>query len=71
MGTGSKITEVTAPVEMEIVDDRLLFTLTSGRKQRTFSISFHKAANASHVAQRLLADAERGRRIYQLEQRRA
>lgn len=58
----SDVVEVTAPVEMEIVDDRLQFTLISGKRQRTYSISFHKARNSIHAAKSLLDQAsERGR----------
>lgn len=53
------IIEVTAPVEFEIIDDRLHFVLISGKRRHPFSISFHKARNAAHACMLLLDDKER------------
>lgn len=52
------ITEVTQPVEFAIVEDRLHFTLTSGSRGRTYSITFHKAANAAHEVKVLLHERD-------------
>lgn len=41
------ITEITEPIELAIVDDRLHFTCISGERRWTFSISHHKAANTA------------------------
>lgn len=46
MPVESDVTEVTAPVDFQIVEDRLHFTLTSGSRKRTYAISFHKARGA-------------------------
>jgi hypothetical protein len=49
-----EVAEITEPVEVEIVDDRIHFTLISGRRRRTYSISAHKSRNACHITLRLL-----------------
>lgn len=61
MPSDSDVTEVTAPVDFMVVEDRLHFTLTSGQRKRTFSITFHKARNAAHVAVALLDQEQGGR----------
>lgn len=59
MPVDGEITEVTAPVEFAIVDDRLHFTLVSGSQRRTYAITFHKARNAAQGAVSLLDQRER------------
>jgi hypothetical protein len=61
MPNESEVTEVTAPVDFMVVEDRLHFTLTSGQRKRTFSITFHKARNAAHLAVALLDQEQGGR----------
>ena len=41
------VAEVTEPVEIDAVGDRLFFTVISGQDRKTYSISFHKARNAA------------------------
>ena len=50
----SGIREVTEPIELEMVDDRLRFTIVSGSHRWTYSISHHKAANAAMCTAALL-----------------
>lgn len=66
---GREVVEVTEAVDFAIVGDRLHFTLTSGAKQRTFAICFHRARCAAAAAVRLLNDGDRQTRIYHLAQR--
>lgn len=52
-----EVVEVTAPIELKIVGDRLHATVTSGNHKRTYALSFHKARNAAQAAGTLLDDA--------------
>lgn len=68
----SGIREVTEPIELAIVDDRLQFTITSGTRKRTYSASFHKCRNAATAACILLDqhDAGQARKVLPFEKRR-
>jgi hypothetical protein len=48
------IREVTQPIEIELLDDRIHFTCISGDQRGTYSISHHKAANAALIGTALL-----------------
>lgn len=48
------VREITEPIELAIVEDRLVFTCTSGTRRQTYSLSFHKARNACMASQVLL-----------------
>lgn len=41
------IREVTEPIGLKIVGDRLHFTCTSGERSWTYSLNLHQAANAA------------------------
>lgn len=51
------VIEVTDPVQVDLVDDRLHCTFISGKRHFTFALSFHKAANGCHGAMGLLQQA--------------
>lgn len=57
-GASNIVAEITAAIEIEIVDDRLQFTCISGSERHTYSISFHKARNAAHVTGALLDERQ-------------
>lgn len=59
MSDNGDIVEVTAPVELAIVDDRLHATVVSGSYRRTYALSFHKARNAAQAAAALLDQHDR------------
>lgn len=63
----SDVVEITEPIELRIVDDRLHFTCISGKRTRTYSISFHKARNAAHQAGLLLDERDRNARVAQFK----
>lgn len=48
------VVEVTAPIQLAIVGDRLHATLVSGRKKRTYAIKFCEARKAASDASFLL-----------------
>jgi hypothetical protein len=53
------VREITEPVQLSIVGDRMHFTLVSGPCARTYSISFHRARGAMHLTGRLLDEHDR------------
>ena len=55
------VAEVTEPVEIDAVGDRLFFTVISGEDRKTYSLSFHRARNAAMVAMALLDRQDRER----------
>jgi hypothetical protein len=63
MPDSSDVVEVTEPVELAVVDDRLHVTFVSGQRSRTYSLSFHKARNSIHAAMRLLDKASERSRV--------
>lgn len=65
----TEVVEVTAPVELAIDGDRMWFTLVSGERRRTYSISFHKARGAAMAATVLLnqRDREQTKGVYALK----
>lgn len=50
------ITDIT---DIEIIDDRVQFTVQSGRRNWTYSISKHRSRNAIHVTLRALDKHDR------------
>lgn len=58
MPDNNSVIEITAPIEIEIVDDRLQFTFISGNQRHTYSVSHYKARNAAHVAVNLLNERQ-------------
>lgn len=53
------ISEITAPIDISIVGDRLHVVLHSGPSERIYSVSFHKARKAIATATRLLDEHAR------------
>lgn len=51
------IREVTEPIVLKVIEDRLHFTCISGGQSWTYSISLHKAANAAMCTAMLLEKA--------------
>lgn len=64
-----EVVEITEPIVLAIVDDRLHFTCISGERRRTYSISFHKAANSAHQVGLMLDERQRQSRVHLLERR--
>lgn len=58
--TGRK--EITEPIELARVGDRIHFDIISDGHRWPFSVSFHKARNATFCATLLLDEAEGKRR---------
>jgi hypothetical protein len=56
----SGIREITEPIELRLVEDRMHFTCVSGGRRTTYSVSLHKAANAAMCAAVML-DKHRSR----------
>lgn len=54
-----EIVEVTAPIEIAIVGDRLHATVTSGTRKRTYALAFAKAREAAERAARALNEHQR------------
>lgn len=48
------IREITEPIVLKLVDDRMHFTCISGGERQTYAISLHKAANAAMCSAYLL-----------------
>lgn len=69
MSDTSDIVEITEPIDLAIVDDRLHFTCISGRRRRTYSVSFHKARSAAHIAVNLLDERQRISTVRQIRER--
>ena len=67
--SNSDVVEITEPIELAIVDDRLHFTCISGQRRRTYAISFHKARNAAHIAVNLLDERQRICTVRQMPKR--
>lgn len=63
----SDIREVTEPIELALVDDRLHFTVVSGRRRRTYSISFHKARGAAMASCIMLDKRDKEARVAQFK----
>lgn len=59
MSDPGEIVEVTGPIELRIVGDRLHATVDSGGIKRTYALSFHRARNAVQAAAVLLDERER------------
>jgi len=58
MPNDGTVIEITEPIEVAIVGDRVQFTCVSGQKRHTYSASFHKCRNGCHIALALLDQAE-------------
>lgn len=56
MPDSSDVVLVTEVPEYTVVDGHLQFTLTSGKRQRVYRISRHKARCALQLCQRVLED---------------
>lgn len=54
----SDIVLVTTVPAFEVVDDFLQFTITSGRRDRTFRLALHKGWAAMRACQKALEDGE-------------
>lgn len=65
----SDVVEITEPIELAIVDDRLHFTCISGKSRRTYSITFHKSRSAAHVAIGLLDEKQGWDTVRQMPKR--
>lgn len=63
------VIEITEHIELAIVDDRLHFTCISGKRSQTYSISFHKARGAAHIAINLLDERQNICTVRQLPKR--
>jgi hypothetical protein len=50
----SGVREITEPIELKLIDDRMHFTCISGDQRFTFSASPHKCRNAAMAAMYLL-----------------